>query len=282
MLHAIKGAWTYFEYFLVLLLFLPIMAVVRLLNGGDPVYRRPGRVMRSFGRVTGWLQPLWKLTWDGAPPADVKKRAYVVISNHESTADIFLLTWLPWDMRWIAKEELFETPFVGWALRLCGDIRIRRGDKESVVKMLDECRSTLENGMPLMLFPEGTRSKDGAILPFKDGAFQLAIETQSPILPIAIAGTRKCMPKHSLWFGATHAHARLLEPIPTAGLSLADLPRLKDEVRARIARCAQDIRGELGLEYPQPAWPLPAVAAETPAALLAAGAEAPVARAVNG
>jgi len=262
MRRAILGTWAYFEYSVLLLVFLPIFAIVRLIHRKDPLLRVPGRWMRSFGRLTGSLNPLWKITVAGTPPPDIHHRAYVVVSNHESTADIFVLTKYRWDMRWIAKEELFKTPFVGWALRLCGDIRVRRGAKESVVEMMEECRKTLRLGMPLMLFPEGTRSKDGRLLPFKDGAFQLAVEAQCPILPIALAGTRDCMPKKSLWFGDARAHAELLEPISTEGLTAADIPRIKDLCRARIQEGAEGIRRDLGLFVAPAPMALPVEASE--------------------
>lgn len=247
MRRAIFGFWSYLEFFVVLVLFLPIFAILRLFHRNDPMLRVPGQAMRVFGRMTGALTPLWRFSTDGKPPSNIKDQAYVVISNHESTADIFLLAKLRWDMRWIAKEELFRTPFVGWALRMSGDIRLRRGDKESIRAMVAECNRSLQSGMSVMLFPEGTRSKDGRILPFKDGAFRMAIENQVPILPVAIAGTNTCMPKHSLWFGDARAHARVLDPISTEGLTIDDLPRVRDMARARIQAASDNLRKELGL-----------------------------------
>jgi 1-acyl-sn-glycerol-3-phosphate acyltransferase len=86
-----------------------------------------------------------------------------------------------------------------------------------------------------MIFPEGTRSRDGRLQAFKDGAFLLAVEAQVPVLPVVVSGTRECRPKGSLWFGRARAVARVLEPIATAGLAPADVPRLREQVRARIA-----------------------------------------------
>ena len=96
-------------------------------------------------------------------------------------------------------------------------------------------RATLVAGLPVMLFPEGTRSRDGELRPFKDGAFRLAIETQVPVLPIAIEGTRDCRPKGSWWFGRARAKARILAPVPTHGLGAGDVASLRETVRGRIA-----------------------------------------------
>ncbi|MCI0571373.1 MAG: 1-acyl-sn-glycerol-3-phosphate acyltransferase [Myxococcaceae bacterium] len=247
MRRAALGLYTYLEFFLSVFGFLPLMAGATLLHRNDAGRRVRGRWMRRFGRFTSRLTPLWDFSVGGTAPADVMQRAYVVVSNHESVADPFLLSWLPFDMRFIAKEEIFRLPLLGWMMKLGGDIPLKRGDKESVERMREACRATLEAGVPVMMFPEGTRSPDGELLPFRDGAFQLAIEAQVPVLPVAVAGTRQCRPKGSLWFGQARARVRMLEPIPTSGMTLADLPRLREEVRARIDVAVRGLRAELGL-----------------------------------
>jgi len=97
----------------------------------------------------------------------------------------------------------------------------------------------------VMIFAEGTRSRTDELLPFKDGAFHLAIESRVPILPIAIAGTRNCMAKHSFAFRHAHAKARVLEPIPTEGLTRADLGALRDRTRATIDAARRVLQREL-------------------------------------
>ncbi len=211
------GLYTYVEFGVCVAAFLPVMAVSSVIHRGDPTQRIPGRWMRRLGRTAGFLTPLWRFSIEGEPPGDILRRAYVVVANHESQADPFLLSWLPWDMRWVAKEELFRTPLTGWAMHLGGDIQLRRGEGDSVRAMMRACEDALAGGIPVMMFPEGTRSKDGELLPFKDGAFDLAIRAGVPVLPIAIAGTRQMRPKHSRWFGKAHAGARILAPIPTDG-----------------------------------------------------------------
>lgn len=198
--------------------------------------------MRRFGRTTSALTPVWRFSVDGQPPADILERGYVVVANHESTADPFLLSWLPWDMRWVAKEEIFKLPLLGQMMHLSGDIPLRRGERESVEKMMAECRRTLEHGLPVMMFPEGTRSPDGQLLPFKDGAFALAIAAGVPVLPVALAGTRNCRPKGSKWFGHARAHARVLPPIDSAGLSPGDVAILREQAREAIAAALPDVR----------------------------------------
>jgi 1-acyl-sn-glycerol-3-phosphate acyltransferase len=142
-------------------------------------------------------------------------------------------------MRWVAKESLFKQPFSGLAMRLGGDIPLRRGEGDSVRACLDECARALGGGISVMMFPEGTRSSNGELLPFKDGAFALAIRANVPILPVAIAGTRGMRPKHSRWFGKAHACAKILAPIPSTGKTVA---QLRDESRAALVAVLPELR----------------------------------------
>lgn len=243
-------AWTAAEFLACSAGFVPLLAAVRLRTQDDPTHRLAGHWLRNFGKATSFLTPLWDFSVEGEPPADIATRAYVVVSNHESNADPFLLSWLPWDMRWIAKEELFKVPFFGLLLRFGGDIALRRAEKQSVLEMLAECRRTLAGGLSIMMFPEGTRSRDGHLRPFKDGAFQLAIETGSPILPVAIAGTRSCLPTGSVTLGEARAMARVLDPIETAHLTADDVATLREQVRERIGSASAQLRSKLGVELP--------------------------------
>jgi 1-acyl-sn-glycerol-3-phosphate acyltransferase len=236
------GLYTYAQFGVCALAFLPVMGVAWHQHRHDPTQRVPGRWMRRFGRASSSLSPIWSFAVEGAPPADMGHRAYIVVSNHESTADPFLLAHLPWDMRWVAKEELFKLPVIGQLMKYGGDIPLRRGDRSSVVAMMTECRRTLAHGMSIMMFPEGTRSPDGSLGRFKRGAFELAVAAGVPVLPVAIAGTRACRPKGSLWFGRAHAIARVLEPVSTAGLGPEDVPALAEQARARIARVLPGLR----------------------------------------
>ncbi|CAN5375060.1 lysophospholipid acyltransferase family protein [soil metagenome] len=237
--------YTYAEFLSLAVGFLPILAASSLRNRGDVTQRSPGRWMRRFGRTSSYLSPVWDFSWDGTPPSDIEKSAYVVVCNHESNADPFLISHLPWDMRWIAKEEIFKMPLLGWLMHASGDIKLKRGDKGSVGDMFDACLETLRAGMSVMMFPEGTRSKTGDLLPFKDGAFDLAIRAQVPVLPLALSGTRDCMRTGAMALGRARAKVRVLDPIPTKGLTKADLPALRDRARDVISANVKTLREEL-------------------------------------
>lgn len=241
MRRTLLGLYTYVEFFVLALVYLPVMAVAVLFAKADPGQRVRGQWMRRFGRLTSALTPLWRFNVEGEGPPDILKKPYVVVANHQSTADPFLLSWLPWDMRWVAKEELFKQPVTGWLLKLGGDIALRRGERSSIQDMFRECHKTLQANVPVMLFPEGTRSPDGEVKAFKDGAFELAIEAQVPVLPVVVHGTRACRPKGSRWFGDADAVAKVLEPVPTEGLTVDDVPKLREQVRTRIIEALKEL-----------------------------------------
>jgi 1-acyl-sn-glycerol-3-phosphate acyltransferase len=203
-----------------------------------------GRFFRLIGKTGAMLNPWWHFRTDGVRIAD-PRHPYVAVSNHESYADIFLLCFLPWEMKWLAKKTIFNIPVMGWIMRMAGDVPLVRGSRESAVGALALCRDRLAKRVSVMVFPEGTRSPTGDLLPFKNGAFALAVESQVPVLPIAIAGTRGAMAKHSFRVGRTTAICRVLDPVPTAGLTQADVPALRDRVRDLIDRTRRELQAEL-------------------------------------
>jgi 1-acyl-sn-glycerol-3-phosphate acyltransferase len=218
---------------LVIFLALPLQAVLLALTAPFDRNRAvAGRFLRFVGVAISKTFPPWRLGVEGRWPGD---GPYVVVANHQSILDILLLSRLPREMKWVAKESLFKIPWVGIMLRMSGDIPIRRGDAESGGEALGRAKAYLARGMNVMIFPEGTRSASGKMLPFKSGAFRLAIEAGVPVLPVAVNGTAAGMPKGGPWVNPCRAVARILEPIPVAGLRPEDAVRLRDEARARIA-----------------------------------------------
>jgi 1-acyl-sn-glycerol-3-phosphate acyltransferase len=125
---------------------------------------------------------------------------------------------------------------MGWMMWLAGDIPVKRGFGPSAIEAMERCREVLRKRVSVMIFPEGTRSKTSELLPFKDGAFRLAVEAGVPILPLAVSGTGTALPKHGWRFGRSAAEVRVLEPIETAGLTLRDVPSLKTRVRDLIVQ----------------------------------------------
>jgi 1-acyl-sn-glycerol-3-phosphate acyltransferase len=199
-----------------------------------------GRWYRLTAVVSSLMIPYWHFRVHGdVPPAP---RRTVVVGNHASQADPFLISWLPWEMKWLSKDAIFRIPFIGWSMYLSGDIKLRRGHKDSAQQAMAKCGEWLDKGANVMIFPEGTRSKDENLLPFKDGAFRLAIEKQADILPIAVVGTRDALPKHSWRPGTSYARVTVGTPISTVGMTLDDMQRLKDMTRTEIESLITQLR----------------------------------------
>jgi 1-acyl-sn-glycerol-3-phosphate acyltransferase len=245
MLQRIISIWAWLAVVVVTLLWLPLLALLRLLTLSDPGRYLVGRWFRLSAVTAATLNPLWRFRTSGVRIAD-PRRPYVAVANHESLADIFLISHLPWEMKWLAKEELFRIPLMGWNMRLAGDIPVGRSSRKSRIEALLKCRDRLEKRVSVMIFPEGTRSETGELLPFHDGAFRLAIDAGVPILPLAVVGTRDAVAKGSLMFGRADAEVRALEPIPTEHLTVKDVPTLRDEVRERIQAAREEMLRERG------------------------------------
>ena len=242
MLTSLRSIWIWSAVSLLILLWLPLVALVRLFDR-DPVHYRTGFTFRRLGVVMTKVNPTWKLVVSGEKIAN-PRNPYVIVSNHQSFADIPLISHLSWEMKWVAKRELFKLPVVGWMLRLAGDIPLDRQDRRSGARMLLAASKYLAQKCSVIFFPEGTRSPDGRVGRFNDGAFALAVRAQVPILPIVVEGSSDCLPKRSWKFGAVQTiRLRVLSPIDTAGLSMDDVPILRDKVRELVVTQIAEWRG---------------------------------------
>jgi 1-acyl-sn-glycerol-3-phosphate acyltransferase len=245
MIDRLHSAWAWVAAVLLVLVgFFYVSAVWLLTAPFDPGRYQAGRAFRRLAVSHVALTRLWRFETEGVPP-EGPRRPYVVVSNHESYADIFLMSHFPWEMKWLSKHTIFKIPVMGWMMRMALDVPVRRGERESAIAALSECRDRLARRVSVMIFPEGTRSRTDELLPFKDGAFHLAIQSRVPILPVAIAGTRSCMAKGSFAFRHAHAKARVLAPIATDGLTLDDVPALRERTRATIDSARRALQREL-------------------------------------
>jgi 1-acyl-sn-glycerol-3-phosphate acyltransferase len=183
-----------------------------------------------------YCNPLWRLHVVGRERLPWRGPA-VIVANHASIIDILVVFALYRPFKWVSKAENFKLPFIGWNMTLNDYVQLERGKKESILRMLDECREHLRRGCPVLLFPEGTRSKTGELQAFKDGAFQLATEMGCPLVPVAIHGTRDSLPKHGIVLREKmRARIEVLEPIAPRGLGVAGL---RDAAREAIAKALE-------------------------------------------
>ncbi len=202
-------------------------------------FDRKGKVGHYYARLWGKVALLAnrvKVRIEGVEHLD-GKGPYIFMSNHQGYYDIFaLLGHLPVQFKWLAKKELFSIPFFGWTMAAVGYISIDRGGTRNTVEAMNKAARKIRDGMSVVIFPEGSRSPDGSIQPFKKGGFTLAIKSKVPIVPIAISGSRDIMPKDKLTAISGEVRIRMDHPIETENYSLKDRESLMKKVGATITK----------------------------------------------
>lgn len=159
------------------------------------------------------LNPYWNVQLHGLDHID-QSQTYVIVANHQSIADIAMLFQTRMQFKYIAKNSLFRIPFLGWCMTLAKHVRLRRNRLSSIRKAYQEASDWIDQEMSVMFFPEGTRSASGEMRTFHKGAFRMALQKNVPVLPVAIQGTGKAMPKGTSLFN------------PGGTISLTVLPAL--------------------------------------------------------
>ncbi|MEW6594766.1 MAG: lysophospholipid acyltransferase family protein [Thermodesulfobacteriota bacterium] len=186
-----------------------------------------GRVLCRAAGVTVEINGLENLTGPGP---------YIFAANHQSQFDIFAIQGhFPFDFRWLAKKELFEVPLFGQAMHRAENIPVDRAHSRQAVKSLDEAARRISDGISVIIFPEGTRSQDGSMLPFKAGAMVLAIKARVPVVPVAITGSFAVMPKGCFLPRPGRIRIRLGAPIATSGLDLKQKHELAESLQQKVA-----------------------------------------------
>lgn len=236
--------WSWLALGVILLSWFPVVVLVRLLSAPfDKGRYLTGYVFRRSAVLHHMVNPMWNFHRSGTLPDDMRN-PYVVVANHQSFVDMLLISQLPFEMKWLAKQSLFKIPVAGWMMRLSGDIMLQRGDRGSGTVALDRCREILQQRISVIIFPEGTRSADGDVGSFKDGAFRLAITSGVPVLPLVIDGADKALRKHDWRLGDANAVVKILEPISTDGMDESDIPELRELVRGQIVAELERMRLE--------------------------------------
>jgi 1-acyl-sn-glycerol-3-phosphate acyltransferase len=214
------------------------LSAILTLNGEVPLMMARRFWGPMHWRITGsplHVEPLPDIDWS---------KPHIFLMNHQSALDIpVAFAVLPVNIRFIAKHVLKYVPFLGWYMAMTGMIFINRSNRHEALRSLQLAGERIRAGSNLLAFPEGTRSRDGRILPFKKGSFVLALEAQVPIIPMAIEGTLAMLPTGSLHLRRSPVRVKVGAPISTAGRTAEDRDALVREVRATIIRLHQDIGG---------------------------------------
>ena len=163
-------------------------------------------------------------------------RPYIFMANHASMVDIWaMFVAIPASFRFIAKKQLAQIPLFGWAMAAGRFIFIDRQNALAARRSMEEAARRIRSGQSVIIYPEGTRTRDGRLLPFKKGGFHLAIDSGADIVPVAIRGSHAVMPRGAALIRAGRVSVEVGTPIPTAGLTSADREALIAKVRGRVA-----------------------------------------------
>jgi len=180
-----------------------------------------------------YVNPLWRLRITGRDRLP-RRGAAVLVANHASLIDILVLFGLFRPFKWVSKQEIFRVPLIGWNMRLNDYVPLVRGSGDSVRRMMAHCDRLLAAGSPIMIFPEGRRTSDGTLQPFKNGAFDLAVRHGVPVFPVAVHGTRRALPRHGLVL-RDHVDARVDVLAPLDPAAFAGPAALRDAAHRSIA-----------------------------------------------
>lgn len=237
----IRTLWVYLVGSLATLWYAGAM-VVRSHVWRRGLYRACDRAARGWARAILWASGV-RVRVEGAENLRTDG-AQILVANHESWFDVFALAAaLPVRYRFVAKKELEGIPVFGRAWTSCGHVSVDRGNREAAVEAMEQAwREIREERFTMILFPEGTRSPDGTLQPFKKGAFVLAIQGQVPLVPAAVVGGRRVMAKGEKRIRPGPMLIRIGKPIPTEGTTLRDRNRLLQECWREVAR----LKGEGG------------------------------------
>lgn len=232
--------WLYQLYFWPVLI--PLVIVITVLSGLMTALFatlvNPRFASRYFAanwaRLLAWLTPMW-VTVKGGENAD-KHRTYVVVCNHQSQFDILLVYgFLDLDLKWVMKQELRKIPGLGFGCEKAGHIFIDRNNPRRARAAVTEALERLGDGVGILFFAEGTRSLDGRLLPFKKGAFRLAIEQQLPVLPVTLVGTRDIMPAKTLRVFPGPGTLVIHPAIETLGMDAGQVDALLSQAQEAVA-----------------------------------------------
>ena len=219
----------------------PVLALSTAINGTLAmillIFLKPRLVAKlcgvSWARINSFITPM-RVMVSGREHVN-EKQSYVIVSNHLSHYDIFVLYgWIGIDFKWVMKASLIKIPFLGPACDKLEHIFIDRSNTQAALKSINEAKKRIVNGTSVLFFPEGTRNSSGKMLPFKKGAFKMAMDLNLPILPVTIVGTEKILPKGTINLLPGEVEMKIHQPISVQGVDDAGLETLMQKTREVI------------------------------------------------
>jgi 1-acyl-sn-glycerol-3-phosphate acyltransferase len=239
----IRSVWVWFSGIAFILIAFPVSLLLWLLSllfDRNRLMNNSWMVFQGLGLIK--INPLWTVSVEGREKIK-RRQEYVIISNHQSILDIVVFNIIRHRLRWVSKIEVFKVPLLGWSMKMAKYIGLERGNKHSVAHMMDKCVESLNDKVSVVIFPEGTRSLTGKIGKFKTGAFQLALKTGKPILPVVLDGTGDILPKKGIIFRNRRAvRLRVLDPVFVSDFGTTDPEVLAERMQKMMSDTLEDMR----------------------------------------
>jgi len=224
------------------IVYLPFLAISTTVCGivaavlAIAVHPKIGTVMGIiWARLNAYMTPMF-VKVIGKKNID-KNQSYIIISNHQSQFDIFLLYgWIPVDFKWVMKIELRQIPFLGYSCYKIGHVFIDRSNSQAAIDSINEAKKSITGGTSIIFFPEGHRSSDGRLLEFKKGAFKFALDMNLPLLPVTIIGTKDVLPSNTMALFPGKAKLIIHPPIEVTGYNEDNIQVLMDKAKDAIQK----------------------------------------------
>lgn len=225
--------------------FIPVTVIWACTAAFDPKRRIINYLTVIWSRLFFFCAPSWRVTIEGLENVD-RHGSYVIVANHQAMLDIPLLRLLPMNLKWVAKKEIINLPVFGLIMKFHKDITFDREAVGGAKRMITSCVECLQDGISVAIFPEGTRSKSGRMGRFKDGAFDVAKRTGSPILPIVTNGTREAIGMTG-WKTKTPQRflIKVLPPISTETVAQTNAKELAEMCHSQMIEQHKSLRPEL-------------------------------------
>ncbi len=212
----LRGIYFWLQFWIVTTICFSISALSRffLILRQKPFDGKAGHTAAIlWGKWVVAMMPTWRVDVLDKEKLKSIPEPFVIVANHQSMSDIWIIYFLNMQFRWLSKASVFKVPLVGQAMKWAGYVPVERGNKESHKIAMEKSRDWLKKGVSMFFFPEGTRSVDGNMRTFKLGAFHLAKECHAPIVPLMLEGARDLMEKGSWIPGRAHVTIQVLDPI---------------------------------------------------------------------
>jgi 1-acyl-sn-glycerol-3-phosphate acyltransferase len=230
MMARLRGIFLLAFWFTAIAILAPFLIALRLLTGNENMIYSP---VRLFVRLGLWLVGV-KVEVTGREHLD-PAQAYIFTPNHQSLIEVPLfVTYLGRNPAYLAKKEVFKYPIFGYGIGLMGVVPVDRSNSPSAVESAKAATEMLRRGKSYVVYPEGTRSPDGRLLPFKKGAFMMAIDAGVPVVPVSVSGATRIMPKAKVDVHPSTVRLTVHDPIPTTGYSRENVADLVARTRQQV------------------------------------------------